>query len=75
VTRSRIPAVIAFLCATTIPGPSPAQVKIPVEGTDRHRIQYADSTISANDLCPVLQKGLGARKAPFYVNGQPIGFC
>lgn len=74
--RFELPTLAALLwVAAAAAGPSSAQVKVPVEGTERHRVQYADSTVSVNDLCPVLQKNLGVRKAPFYVNGEPIGFC
>ena len=66
-------AAVAVLLAAVPDGRS--QTKVPVPGTERHRVQYADSTVSINDLCPVLDKNLGARKIPYYVNGQPVGFC
>ena len=55
--------------------PTDAQTKIPVDGTDRWKIRYADSTVSLNDICPIAKKRLGARKAPVYVNHEPVGFC
>ncbi|HMB69790.1 MAG TPA: hypothetical protein VKU85_10780 [bacterium] len=55
--------------------PARAQVKIPIEGSERWLVQYADSTVSINDICPVRQKRLGTRKAPLYVNHRPVGFC
>ncbi len=72
--RPVLPALLGALFLL-LPAATSAQQKIPVPGTDRHRVQYEDATVSANDLCPVLQKKLGVRKAPFYVNGEPIGFC
>ncbi|MEZ5063898.1 MAG: hypothetical protein R3B81_04145 [bacterium] len=56
-------------------GPAPSQTKIPTPGTERWRVQYPDSTVSLNDLCPVLERNLGASQIPMYVNGLPIGFC
>ena len=52
-----------------------AQVKVPIAGSDRWRIRYADSTLSINDFCPVAKKPLGEKQTPFYVNGRPVGFC
>ena len=62
-----------YLAIATTPATS--QTKIPVEGTTRWLIQYADSTISLNDICPIAKKNLGTRKAPLYVNQRPVGFC
>ena len=47
-------AAAALLLATPPDGRS--QTRIPVPGTDRHRVQYADASVSINDLCPVLDK-------------------
>jgi hypothetical protein len=52
-----------------------AQERVPVAGTDRYRVRYADSTVSINDLCPVAKRPLGEKQTPFYVNGRPVGFC
>jgi hypothetical protein len=52
-----------------------AQEKVPVEGTDRYRVRYPDSTVSINDLCPVAKRPLGVHQTPCYVNGEPVGFC
>jgi hypothetical protein len=71
----RLSAAIALPLILAAAGPARTQTKIPVPGTDRYRVQYADSTVSINDLCPVLKKRLGARKMPIYVNGRPVGFC
>lgn len=71
-------AIVAMALGVLILGevqPALAQVKIPAPGSTRYRIQYPDSAISANDVCPVLDRGLGPAKIPFYVNGVPIGFC
>ena len=63
--------VAGFLAA----GPSIAQEKVPVPGTDRYQVRYPDGSVSANDICPVLKRGLGVKKLPVWVNGQPVGFC
>jgi hypothetical protein len=52
-----------------------AQVRVPVPGSDRWRVRYADSTVTINDLCPVAKRGIGERQTPIYVNGRPVGFC
>ncbi|GJM44304.1 MAG: hypothetical protein DHS20C21_11460 [Gemmatimonadota bacterium] len=66
---------VTFLAAAGVVAPTIAQTKIPVEGSDRWLVQYADSTVSINDICPVAKKKLGTRKAPLYVNQRPVGFC
>ncbi len=70
-------AVIASLALLAVAGAanhSAAAEKIPVEGTDRHLMQWSEGEISVNDICPVLLKKLGPRR-PIWVNGQPVGFC
>lgn len=67
--------VLTLIIVSTMAVSADAQVKIPVEGTNRWRVQYADSTISLNDICPIAIKTLGTGKMPLYVNGRPVGFC
>ena len=43
-------AAVALVAAAVSAGHS--QTRIPASGTDRHRVQYADSTVSINDMCP-----------------------
>jgi hypothetical protein len=64
--------VVALAAAA---GGARAQVKVPIAGTDRYRVRYADSTLSINDMCPVAKRPLGEKQKPFYVNGRPVGFC
>lgn len=71
----RIPSFLIFLGALIAAGGARAQVKVPIAGTDRFRVRYADSTLSINDMCPVAKRPLGEKQTPFYVNGQPVGFC
>jgi hypothetical protein len=52
-----------------------AQEKVPVPGTDRWRVKYADGSVTINDLCPVAKRRIGERQTPVYVNGKPVGFC
>ena len=49
--------LLALIIATAMPDPANAQIKLPVEGTDRWRVQYADSTISLNEICPYTRGG------------------
>lgn len=73
--RLLLGVLLALFIVTAVTAPADAQIKIPVEGTDRWRVQYADSTISLNDICPIAIKKLGTGKMPLYVNGRPVGFC
>ena len=73
--RRRPAAFLAILALALAADAASAQEKIPVPGSDRYRVRYADGTVSVNDLCPVLQRGIGTRKLPVWVNGQPVGFC
>lgn len=71
-------AALAFaaLLAITVAGTAAvAQEKVPVPGSDRFRIRYADGTLSINDWCPVAKRALGRSQTPIYVNGRPVGFC
>lgn len=69
----------ALLAAALLLGPlvhdASAQEKIPVAGTDRWRIRYADGTVTINDICPVANRRIGEHQTPIYVNGKPVGFC
>ena len=64
----------AAALALAVPGAS-AQEKVPVPGSDRYRIRYADGTVTINDWCPVAKRALGRSQTPIYVNGRPVGFC
>lgn len=77
----KTPRLLPFLAATLIGAgalamePMPPGEKVPVEGTDRWRVRYADGQLSLNDLCPVAKRGLATRMRPVWVNGRPVGFC
>ena len=53
----------------------PAQVKVPIEGSEKWRVRYADSTLTRNDRCPIRDRRLSTMRTPVYVNGRPVGFC
>jgi hypothetical protein len=55
--------------------PAPAQTYVPQPDLAHPKIQYADSTVSMNDHCPVRHGKLNTGYKPVYVNGRPIGFC
>jgi hypothetical protein len=68
-------ATLSFVLAGALPPETSAQEKIPVPGSDRWRVRYADGTVTINDFCPVAQRRIGERQTPIYVNGRPVGFC
>ncbi len=68
-------ALAALLAVTLAGAAAVAQEKVPVAGSDRFRIRYADGTLSFNDWCPVAKRALGRSQTPIYVNGRPVGFC
>lgn len=71
----RLAATLALVGTVAAAAGAHAQVKVPIAGSDRWRIRYADSTLSINDFCPVAKRPLGEKQTPFYVNGRPVGFC
>ena len=74
-TVASLPSIVILLGALAAAGGARAQVKVPIAGTDRYRVRFADSTLSINDMCPVAKRPLGEKQTPFYVNGRPVGFC
>ena len=53
----------------------PLPEKVPVPGTERYRLRFADGTLTANDTCPVAKRPLNPKMPAVWINGQPIGFC
>ena len=68
-------ATLGLLTACLVVSTVHAQEKVPVPGTDRYRIRYADGSTTLNDWCPVGNRALGRTQTPVYVNGTPVGFC
>ena len=51
-------------------------VALPSENPVRYHLRYRDGQVSLNDACVIrLENKLNPKIPPFYVNGQPIGFC
>jgi hypothetical protein len=65
-------AALAFFNA---PSPGAAQRYVATADSLHPRLKYADSLVSGNDRCMVLQRKLNPRVRPVYVNGVPLGFC
>jgi len=69
-------AFVATIAAAALWGaPARAQTYVPQPDLEHPKIQYADSTVSMNDHCPVRHGKLNMAYKPVYVNGRPIGFC
>ncbi len=72
---ARALAVLLAVSLVAAVPPASAQEKVPVPGSDRFRIRYADGLLTINDWCPVAKRAIGRSQTPIYVNGRPVGFC
>jgi len=67
--------LLAALAVFQAPTPGAAQRYVASADSLHPRLKYADSLVSGNDRCMVLQRKLNPRVRPVYVNGVPLGFC
>jgi len=67
--------VASVATAALLIGPAWGQSYLPQPDLEHPKVQYADSTVSMNDHCPVRHGKLNMAYKPVYVNGRPIGFC
>lgn len=80
---------LALAVATLLGGPRPVaaqdddsgdyRVGLPAyllsDPIGKQRVEYADSSISINTICPVRKSHVDPNRNPVYVNGKPIAFC
>ena len=70
-----LPFAASIAAAALLSATAPAQTYVPQPDLEHPKVQYADSTVSMNDRCPVRHGKLNTGYKPVYVNGRPIGFC
>jgi len=70
-----LPFAATLAAAALFSALATAQTYVPQPDLDHPKVQYADSTVSMNDRCPVRHGKLNTGYKPVYVNGRPIGFC
>ena len=70
-----LPFAASIAAAALLSAKAPAQTYVPQPDLEHPKIQFADSTVSMNDRCPVRHGKRNTGYKPVYVNGRPIGFC